>query len=341
MAETMIEPIGDLALELGGTLKAAELAYVTYGTLAPARDNAILLTHGYTTTHRFVERGPDASEAPWDGLVGPGRAIDTERYFVVSSNMLGSSYGSTAPRSIDPATGTPYGSRFPAITLSDIVTAQRALLGALGVEKLVAVVGASYGGLQALAWGITFPDAMAGIVPALIRVGPAPPDAVAATRAALAADPNWNGGDYYDAPGGVQATLLRMREDTLRRYGAEERLRAGFPDKAARDAEIARMARGWAEKFDANSLLALGDAMLRFDPLPGLHRIRAKVLYVLSRTDLLFPPSLAPAAMAAFAAAGVDARYCEIDSDHGHMASGSDAAKWAPELQRFLEELRG
>jgi len=340
MAETMIEPIGDLALELGGTLKAAELAYVTYGTLAPARDNAILLTHGYTTTHRFVERGPDASEAPWDGLVGPGRAIDTDRYFVVSSNMLGSSYGSTAPRSIDPATGTPYGSRFPAITLSDIVTAQRALLSALGVEKLVAVVGASYGGLQALAWGITFPDAMAGIVPALIRVGPAPPDAVAATRAALAADPNWNGGDYY-AAGGVFPTMLRLREATLRRYGAEERLTAAFPDRAARDAEIDRLARAWAGRFDANSLLALGDAMLRFDPLPELHRIRARVLYVLSRTDVLFPPSLAPAAMAAFAAAGVDARYFEIDSDHGHMASGSDAAKWAPELERFLQGLRG
>jgi homoserine O-acetyltransferase len=124
--------IGDVYLELGGLLPSVEVAYVTYGKLSPHPNNAILLTHGYTTTHLFCEGGAAASELSWHDVVGPGKPIDTKRYFVISSNMLGSSYGTTAPRSIDPRTGKPYGPHFPPITLKDIVTAQRRLLESLG-----------------------------------------------------------------------------------------------------------------------------------------------------------------------------------------------------------------
>jgi len=337
VAETKIAAIGDLPLRLGGTLPKAELAYATYGTLAPDGGNAILLTHGYTSSHLFADGGASASEGSWSYLVGPGRAIDTDRYFVVSSNMLGSAFGSTAPRSPNPKTGRAYGPDFPEIALADIVGAQKRLLDQLGVKRLHAVVGPSYGGFQAFAWGIEYPGFMRGLVPAVTGLK-APAVDVDATRRRLASDPNWNDGHYYEA-GGIVGTMTRIREDTLRRYGIEAELVGRFPDKEARDAEIARQARAWAEAFDGHSLLVLGRAMSRFDATPDLEKIKAKVLLVLSRTDALFPPSLAPGIMAGLKAAGVEARYHEIDSEHGHLASGTDAAKWAPALQAFLASL--
>lgn len=340
MAETKFAKIGDIPLTIGGTLREAKLAYVTYGRLAPDHRNVILLTHGYTSSHLFADGGGSSSaEGSWSALVGPGRAIDTDKYFVVSSNMLGSSFGSTAPKCANPATGLRYGPDFPEITLTDIVTAQRRLLDVLGVRGLVAVIGPSYGGFQALAWGETFPDFMRGLVP--VVTGPQAPEKGAADRLLkrFAADPAWNGGHYYDA-GGLINTMAALREETLRGYGIEAELTPLMPDAWEREAHIRRAAREWATAFDANSMLTLGRASERFDATPGFHRIRAKMLYVLSRTDRLFPPSLAPSMMEALKAAGVDARYEEIDSPHGHLASGTDAAKWAPALAAFLAELR-
>jgi homoserine O-acetyltransferase len=343
MAETRIAPIGELSLELGGTLPAAELAYVTYGTLAPDAGNAVLLTHGYTSSHLHAEApadkgGPAASEGSWAGLVGPGRAIDTDKFFVVSSNMLGSSFGSTAPRSINPATGRPYGPDFPPITLKDIVAAQQRLLEGLGVTKLVAVAGPSYGGFQALAWGVYFPDSMRGLVVAVSGLRSPGGANAGKLRAEFATLPGWNGGCYYET-GGLLGPMTALRERTLRGYGIEAQLQSRFPDEAARNAEITRIAQAWAEAFDAHSLLALGDASARFDAEPLLGRIRAKVLYVLSSTDALFPPSLAPGVMAAFSRAGVAAEYVALESEHGHLASGRDSAKWADALRGFLAGL--
>ncbi len=339
MSETKIDRVGDLALALGGTLKDAALAYVTYGTLAPDGRNAILLTHGYTSSHLFAHSSKGASEGSWGALVGPGRTIDTDRYFVVSTNMLGSSYGSTGPKSIDPATGKPYGPTFPELTLADMVTAQRRLLDQLGVKRLVAVIGPSYGGFQAFAWGVQHPDFMDGIAP-VVSAPKARADADAgALERRLAADPNWNGGWYYDR-GGIAGTMSALREETLRRYGVEQELLPRMPDKAARDAEIKCQADAWARDFDGHSLLVLGRCSQRFDATPELGKIKAKVLYVLSSTDTLFPPSLEPSVMAALTRAGVDARYHLLDSPHGHLASGTDALKWAPTLRAFLDALR-
>ena len=155
MSKTQLAQIGDLPLRSGGTLRAAELAYVTYGALAPDGRNAVLMTHGYTSSHLFADGG--TAEGDWSTLVGPGRPIDTDRLYVVSSNMLGSSFGSTAPRSTNPATGRPYGPDFPRLTVADIVAAQRRLLDQLGVKHLVAVVGPSYGGAQAFTWAPNTP----------------------------------------------------------------------------------------------------------------------------------------------------------------------------------------
>ncbi len=334
---TQYQSIGDLPLRLGGTLRDARLAYMTLGTLAPDGRNAVLMTHGYTSSHTYIQGGTGASEGSWGRLVGPGRTIDTDRYFVVSSTMLGASFGSTAPRSPNPATGRAYGPDFPPIVLPDIVAAQRRLLDALGVTALVAVIGPSYGGFQAFTWGVEYPDFMLGLVPVVTAPNCRAID-IDATEAVLARDPNWNGGHYYEA-GGILGTMTDLREKTLRGYGIDAALAAGLPDKTARDAEIRRMARDWAEQADGHSLLVLGRAMNRYDVRPDLAKIKAKLLYVLSRTDALFPPTLAPGVMRALADAGVDATYEEIDSAHGHLASGSDAAKWEPALRRFLAQL--
>ncbi len=336
---TILGQIGDLSLERGGVLANARLAYVTYGRLAPGGKNAVLLTHGYTSSHMFAHpTGAVSSEGSWADLVGPGRAIDTNRFFVVSSNMIGSAYGSTAPMTFNPATGRAYGPDFPAITLTDIVTAQKRLLDLLGVKHLAAVVGPSYGGFQAFGWGITFPDFMDGLVPAVTaprRPDDRGPDAL---EARMATAPNWNGGHYYEA-GGIRATMADIREETLRRYGAEAELAPQYPEKAALHAAIRARAEAWADAFDGHSLLVLGRVLQGWDATPHFNRIKARVLYVLSRTDALFPPSLAPGVMADLAAAGVAAEYVEIDSEHGHLASGTDAAKWHGALRRFMNAL--
>jgi len=317
----------DFRLQSGEVMPEVTIAYCTRGRLAADGRNAVLVTHGYTSGHRMIESGAGSSEGSWSTLVGPGAPIDTDRCFVVCSNMLGSSYGSTNAASRDPRTGQPYGSRFPRITVADIVTAQRRLLQHLGVRHLRAVVGPSYGGFQAFQWAVTFPDDMDGVVPVVSSPRAQSRDRVATLLARFERNPNWHGGDYYDTSGMFES-LLELRIETLKRYGMN-----------ASEAAIERIASVWAKEFDANSLLILGRAMESYDVTPQLGRIRVPVLYVLSRTDELFPPSLAPGVMQSLREAGVDASYFEIDSDKGHLASGADAAKWAPALREFMRRL--
>jgi homoserine O-acetyltransferase len=330
----------DFRLENGTVMPEVTIAYETYGRLAPDGRNAVLLTHGFTSSQHMAGRyAGSGAEGSWNGLVGPGKAIDTDRLFVVSSNMLGSSYGSTSPAHNNPATGKPYGPDFPDISLVDIVTAQKALLDHLGVKHLVAVAGPSFGGYQAFQWGVTFPDFMDGVVAAVSAPkGSGGPAALKALVAQLAKDPNWNDGRYYDK-GGIVRILTDMRVATLKRYGIDDQLAAAFPDKDAREAEIKRRAETWAREFDGNSLVVLRRASIRFDAEKDLGKLKARVLYVLSRTDKVFPPSIAPDVMAKMQAVGVSAEYFEIDSELGHSASGLDAAKWAPKLRTFMAQL--
>jgi homoserine O-acetyltransferase/O-succinyltransferase len=326
-------------LASGTVLRNVVTAYLTLGELAPDGRNAILVTHGYTSGPDMVLPGGTAAEGSWSELIGPGKPIDTRRFFVVCPNMLGSSYGSTNGASIDPATGRPYGSRFPELSLVDIVNAQRALLDYLGVRHLVAIAGPSYGGFQAFQWAVSYPDFVDGIVAA--TSAPFCPAADSAGLIAqLAEDPNWQGGDYY-ATDGVTATLERMRAGTLRTFGIDAVLAARVPDPVQKDAQIAELARAWAQTFDANSMVILMRAAERFDLRADLARIAARVLFVLSSTDRLFPPTLAPEVMDALRDAGVRASYHEIASRHGHFASGVDAAQWAPCLRAFIDELAG
>ncbi|HLZ04155.1 MAG TPA: alpha/beta fold hydrolase [Bradyrhizobium sp.] len=333
--------IPEFRLQSGRVMRDVTVAYRTLGTLAPSRDNVVLVTHGYTSGPQMISPGGVTGEGAWSQLVGPGKPVDTNRYFAICPNMLGSSYGSTNAASIDSATGRPYGPRFPDITVSDIVATQRLLLNDFGVDKFVAVVGPSYGGYQAFQWAIDYPTAMRGIAPVVTApsVSRERSEARAANfRATLSQNPNWNGGDYYDA-GGVLDTMIDIRVATLKTYGIEARLKQSMTDPKEIEAAIRKEATQWAKGFDANSLIILANALRGFDVTPRFSDIQAKVLFVLSRTDQLFPPDIAPGVMKGLKSAGVDADYFLLDSDLGHSASGLDAHKWAPRLRAFMESL--
>jgi homoserine O-acetyltransferase len=337
----------DFPVADGSVLPEATIVYETYGRLAPANGpnggrNAVLITHGYTSSHHAAGRNPANGNQPgsWDGLIGPGKPIDTDKLFVVASNMLGSSFGSTNAASRNPATGAPYGPDFPAIGIRDIVVAQKALLDSLGVQHLVAIAGPSYGGYQAFQWAVAYPDFMDAIVP----VNTAPWASVntdkqlAELETRLAADPEWHGGRYH-GKAACKAVLTELRIETLKRYGIEANLTARYPDPAEREAAIRQTAANWARNWDAHSLIILRRALLGFDTRPDFATIRAKVLYILCRSDALFPPKIAPAVIEALHKAGVEARYFELDSDMGHSSSGLEHAKWSAVLREFLAPL--
>ena len=333
--------IKNFRLQNGTVMPQVKIAYETYGALAAGGRNAVLIAHGYTSSHHAAGRNPANGNQPgwWDGLIGPGKAIDTDKLFVVSSNMLGSSFGSTNGASINPDTGKAYGPDFPAITVRDIVKAEKALLDGLGIKHLVAVAGPSYGGYQAFQWAVSYPDFMDGIIPVVTAPSSWNVEkSLAELEARLTADPEWNGGRYYDR-GGAKTVLTQLRVEMLKRNGIEAALAPRYPDWEAREAAIREQAVDWAKRWDANSLVILRRGTIGYDTVKDFPQIKAKVLYVLCRTDRLFPPPIAPQVMRGLAAAGVDARYFEIDSELGHSASGPEHAKWSPVLREFLEPL--
>jgi len=339
----------DFPLESGVVLPSVTISYETYGQLAANGRNGVLITHTFTSSQHaagfYAEggapRGLRAGEIGWwDKVIGPGEAIDTDSLYVISSNALGSSFGSTSPLSLDPKTGNAYGPEFPAISVRDIVRAQKAVADALGVKHLVAVVGASYGGFEAFEWAVEYPEFVDGVAPLFTAANSqSTGDASQVMLTFLAQDPNWNGGHYY-GHGGVTARLAELRVRMLKSYGAEGLFSERYPNPAAREAAIEASARAWARLFDANSLITLLKAHEHFDVRGELGRIKGKVLYMLSSTDRIFPPTIGADVMARLKAAGVEARYVEVESEIGHLALDHQTEKWSGELQKFMEGLR-
>jgi len=326
----------EFRLESGQSLPVLELAYETYGTLNPARDNGVLVVHGYTSSHHAAGknapgkqgRGVIEGASGWfDKLIGPGKAVDTDKFFVVSVNALGSAHGSSGPNTIDPRTGKPYGPTFPVTTMRDMVASQKLLLDSLGLKSLVAVVGPSMGGFQSFQWAASYPGFMKGIAASV--TAPRAPNRLGGLEALqkrLAGDPNWNGGWYYEN-GGVPGVLEQIRYETLLNYGASE-------------ADAKAAAKVWAKTYDAHSLVSLRRAIDGFDITHQYDRLKqAKVLYVNSKTDKLFDIALCPAYVSDMRKAGVDVTYVELPSDKGHMASHQDAEMWAPILAAFINKL--
>lgn len=341
--ETGVFSIDQFRLASGNTLPRADLRYVTRGQLNADKSNAVLLLHGYTSGPEFIGATTSrAAEGAWSGLIGPGKAIDTDRYFVLAPNHLGSCFGSTGPDSPNPQTGTRYGPNFPDIQFVDIVEQQYRCVRSLGISRLHAIAGVSMGGFATLQWGVQYPGFARGLVVALSALSrsetrgrdqPSP-------LAAMVQHPSWRGGWGADEPA-IRQLLADVRIHTLQRYGLHAWLRDTLGDEEQARTRLAAIAADWARQFDPNALFVLARAMHAFDVRPRLGDIRSRVLYVLSNSDELFPPDAANATMALFEQHGVDAAYHEIDSPYGHLASGLEWRKWATPLGRFLDTLDG
>ena len=330
----------DFELSSGAKLAELEVAYDIYGRPAPNRDNAILATHGITSTHLGGNTPTlDRTRGWWHEIIGAGKLFDTDRYCVIVSNILGSCYGTTGPASTDPATGNPYGADFPRITYEDIVNVQHLMLRSLGIKKLIAVAGASIGGFQALQWAVSYPDFMSGIMALdtspwdTMNIGGSIPGLLET----FANDPNWNGGDYYSS-GGLTDALTSIRIGTLRSYGIAEKLAVSHRQEDI-ESIIEGIAREWAEEFDAHALIRQMQAWADFDLRGQLERIHAKVLYILCDTDELFPASMGREVTTALRMAGVETTFHEIRSSLGHYATTEEPEKWVPAAMRFLREI--
>jgi homoserine O-acetyltransferase/O-succinyltransferase len=350
-------PIGTLPLERGGVLPDVEIRYRTWGTLNETGDNAVLVLHALTGDSNAAGQG-----GWWEPLIGPGRAIDTDRHFVVSSNIIGGCSGSTGPTSIDPLTGDAYAMRFPIVTIGDMVNAQRRLVERLGISKLVAV-GGSIGGYQALEWATRHPDLVSATI-AIAAAGRLSPFGIATHseigRRAIMADPDWREGDYarFGVSPADGLTIARMaamltyqgREIMDLRFGREPAARPSPypPFGGTYDIEgyLHHQGELLVRRFDANSYLYLTRAMDLYDVGRGqgdaywLRRIAAPLLLVGIRSDWLYPPEEVRALFAQVEAAGRDATYLELDSPYGHDAFLKEWAALGGMLQEFLDRVR-
>jgi homoserine O-acetyltransferase len=338
-----------LALQRSGVFGPVTLAYETWGTLNAAGDNAILITHALTgNTHAHDAEWPDDTKiAWWNPLIGPGRLIDTSRYFVICSNVLGGCYGSTGPSSIDPRTGQPYGMRFPVITIRDMVRAQHQLIEHLGVRQLVAVLGGSIGGQQALEWAVTYPE-LVNKVAVIAATAALTAQAIAFSeveRQSIMADPRWQHGNYEPGQGPTSGLAI-ARMLAMITYQSEEGMEERFGRSPARFNTVPSPSRATdlggrfdvegylyyqgellSRRFDANSYLYISRAMDLYDVSEGypsletaLRRLRSKALFIGIRSDFLFPAAHVRWLADKVRSLGGDATYIELDSLHGHDA---------------------
>jgi homoserine O-acetyltransferase/O-succinyltransferase len=367
-------------LDCGRDLYPIRIAYETYGTLSPQRDNVILVCHALSgdahaagiaktapqesTRDGFGAADRDGSVGKalgwWDGMIGPGKAFDTDRYFVVSTNLLGGCKGTTGPSSTDPATGRPYGPDFPVITVADMVRTERAFLDVLGIPRLKAVAGGSLGGMQALEWAILYPDQVDTVV-VIASTHALHPQGVAwnaIAREAIMRDPAWQGGHYYgsgsapDAGMGVarmvghitylSAQALNDKFDRRLQFADDIRYTITEPEFEV-ESYLRHQAGSFVKRFDANTYLYTSRALTYFDLARqygggslerALADVKAKSLLIAFSSDWLYPP----AASAELAAAlGDRAEFHVIDAPYGHDCFLLEEARQIPIVRAFLE----
>jgi homoserine O-acetyltransferase/O-succinyltransferase len=350
-----------LALDCGAELTGVTLAYQTYGTLNADKSNAILVCHALTGDQFVADQHPITGKPGWwQVMVGPGLPIDTERYFVISANVLGGCMGTTGPGSANPATGKPYGLDFPVITIGDMVRLQSWLVDHLGIDKLFAVIGGSMGAMQVLQWAATYPDRVFAAVPiagaarhsaqniAFHEVG----------RQAIMADPEWRGG-AYQAEGTnparglsvarMAAHITYLSETALhRKFGRnlQDRLALSYGFDADFQVESYLRHQGsiFVDRFDANSYLYITRAMDYFDlaaqfggHLPRAFKdTRTRFCLVSFTSDWLFPTSESRAIVHALNAVAANVSFVEIESDKGHDAFLLDEPEFFTVLRGFL-----
>ena len=349
-----------LHLEGGGDLGPLRLAYETYGTLSEAKDNAILVTHALSGDAHCAGRHRPDDKRPgwWDMLVGPGKALDTDKYYVICSNVIGGCGGSTGPASANPATGRPYGTDFPIITIADMVNAQVMLLDYLGIDKLLAAVGGSMGGMQVLEWAIAHRDRVHLCVP-IATAARQPTQAIAFNevgRQAIMADPNWQGGHYYGGATPAKGlSVARMvghitylsDEAMQEKFGRRLRDIHEYSFTFSADFEVESYLRhqglAFTDRFDANTYLYITRALDYFD-LSRQHGnlalafrdVRARFLVLAFTSDWLHPPYQLKEIVSALRATHKHVSYYEVASHFGHDAFLLEREKMEGVIGAFL-----
>lgn len=334
-----------LVLDSGVALSPVTLAYETYGALNADRSNAVLICHALTgDAHVAGYHSDEDKPGWWEDYVGPGKPIDTDRYFVICSNVLGSCMGSSGPASLNPATGGYWGLDFPLVTIADMVRAQRELLRHLGIDHLLAVIGGSLGGMQALQWAASYPDMMDGVL-ALATTSRHSPQAIAfneVARQSIMSDPHWNGGDYYDAQrpdlGLAVARMIGhityLSDESMHvKFGRELRHGGGFAFNFETEFQVEsylhHQGKKFVERFDANAFLYVTKAADYFDldltnsdspARQALGRTKARFLLVSFTSDWLYPTYQSRQVVEVLKQLGRDATFCEITAAWGHDA---------------------
>src|SRR3990172_9035341 len=354
---TFAQPPDELVLESGEKLGPITLAYETYGELNKQKTNAILVLHALSgDAHAAGFQKGETVPGWWDNMIGSGKGLDTNKYFVICSNVIGGCRGSTGPSSTNPVTGKPYGTDFPIITIGDMVNAQKSLIDHLGIEKLLTVVGGSMGGMEVLQWMVAYPERIRSAIPIATTMKHTPQQIAfnEVGRQAIMADPNWKKGHYYGsaipAKGLAVARMIghiTYMSDTSMTEKFGRRLRIDkVPLKFGADFEVEGYLRyrgdNFVKRFDANSYLYITKAIDYFNLLNG-HSLRdifkglkAKVLVIAFKSDWLYPTYQSQDIVKALKLAGVDASYCEINSTYGHDAFLLEVEEETHLIKHFL-----
>ncbi|MCK5270607.1 MAG: homoserine O-acetyltransferase [Sedimentisphaerales bacterium] len=349
-----------LALDSGVTIGPLTVAYETYGKLNKDKDNAIIVCHALSGGAHAAGFSADAKKPGWwDVMIGPGKAFDTDRYFVICSNVLGGCYGTTGPSSIEPKTNKPYGLRFPVITIRDMVNLQARLLDYFEIDKVLSVTGGSMGGMTALQWAVSYPQRLLSVIP-IATTHRHSAQQIAfneLSRQAIMADPQWNNGDYYGNEGprlGLAVARMTghitylsepgMERKFGRRLRQRERYGYDFSKEFEVETYLQHQGQSFVGRFDANSLLYLTKAADYFDLSDGFDSLTeafrgcsAIALLIAFSSDWLYPPHQLKDVAKAIRRSGGDATYYEVSSDHGHDAFLLDYEKQAPLIRSFLE----
>jgi homoserine O-acetyltransferase len=361
--------LNEFTLASGKKLQQVKVGYETYGTLAPSKDNVILICHFYSGNSHAAGKYKADDPAPgyWDAIIGPGKPLDTSKYFIVSSDTLTNmnpklpTVITTGPASINPATGKPYGMSFPMVTIRDFVNLQYELLKSLGVKKLKAVTGASMGGLQTFEWAVAYPDFVERAIP-VIATPRLHAWLVGWARLwgdPIKLDPKWNKGDYYGKEEPVDGVIAALKLITLsaqgfewaeKSFGRKWAVEGKSPfddldnDFMVEDA-LYKAGAGRAKTADANSMIYLNEVNARFDignGFPsfedGVKTIKAKVLMIAADNDVLFPPQQIKESVELFKKLGKNASYFELKTPNGHLGGLTGITQAADVITQFLKE---
>jgi homoserine O-acetyltransferase len=349
---TFAQPPEELTLESGEKLGPITLTYETYGTLNKEKNNALLVLHALSgDSHAADQNGW------WENLIGPGKGVDTDKYFVICSNVIGGCKGSTGPASINPLSGKPYGLSFPLISIHDMVEAQRRLVDFLGIENLLSVVGGSMGGMQVLQWMVSYPKRIRSAIPIATTLKHTPQQIAfnEVGRQAVMSDPDWKKGDYYGCSSPAKGLALARMIGHIT-YMSDVSMTEKFGRRTRQDKEPFKFSadfevegylhyRGdnFVKRFDANSYLYLTKAIDNFNLLNGhgianiFEGLKAKVLVLAFKSDWLYPTYQSQEIVKACKLSGVEASYCEINSTYGHDAFLLEITKETQLIESFLK----